>query len=249
MPNGARGWSLGKTGKGFHGMDSVGDTKAAVLSAIISRRSVRGFRDTPVPRSTIETILTASARAPSATNTQPWKVHVLTGASKARLTAAIMADRAPGGAEPSPEYPYYPESCPEPYLARRRAVGWALYGLLGIAKGDRAGARAWHDRNFNFFGAPVGMIFTLDRRMALGAYLDMGMFMQNIMTAARGLGLDTCPQAAFAGYHAVIRRLLDLPPDDVVICGMALGWADPDAVANQLQTEREPFKTFAVFAD
>lgn len=220
-----------------------------VLSAIAGRRSVRGFLPTPVPRADIEILLAAASRAPSATNTQPWRVYVLTGAARDGLTAAIMAARASGAAEPSPEYAYYPAEMPEPYLSRRRAIGWKLYGLLGIAKGDRAGARAWHDRNFDFFGAPVGLMFTLDRRMGLGSYMDLGMFMQNIMVAARGLGLDTCPQAAFAGYHAIIRERLCLAPEDLVLCGMALGWADHDAVANQVVADREPVQSFAVFRD
>ena len=220
-----------------------------VLAAITSRRSVRGFRDTPVPGATVQTILAAAARAPSATNTQPWRVHVLTGQARARLVDAIMAERATGAAEPAPEYPYYSSEMPEPYLARRRAVGWQLYGLLGIAKGDRAAARGWHDRNFDFFGAPVGMIFTLDRRMGLGAYLDSGMFMQNIMVAARAFGLDTCPQAAFASYHALIRQQLELAAEDMVLCGMALGWADPDAVASTLVSERVPLADYVTFRD
>ena len=225
------------------------DTSQAVLEAITSRRSIRGFRDTPVPRDTVERIITAAARAPSATNTQPWRVHVLTGQSRARLVAAIMAERTSGAPEPTPEYTYYSGEMPEPYVARRRAVGWQLYGLLGIAKGDRAGARAWHDQNFDFFGAPVGMIFTLDRRLGLGAYLDLGMFMQNIMVAARGFGLDTCPQAAFAGYHATIRAILALPAEEMVMCGLALGWAKADAVANTLVSERAPLADYASFAD
>jgi len=222
-----------------------------VLDAITSRRSVRGFTDAAVPRETIETILAASARAPSATNTQPWRVHVLTGGAKDRLISAIMTERATGAAEPAPEYPYYSYSTemPEPYLSRRRSIGWKLYGLLGIGKGDRAGARAWHDQNYRFFGAPVGMIFTLDRRLGLGAYIDLGMFMQNIMTAARGLGLDTCPQAAFAGYHAIIREQLALPAEDLVLCGMALGFADNTAIANQVVADREPLENFAVFRE
>ena len=231
-------------------MSGPADARAdTVLQAITSRRSIRGFRDTPVPRATVETILTAAARAPSATNTQPWRVHVLTGASRARLVDVLLAERATGAPEPTPEYPYYGGEMPEPYLARRRTVGWQLYGLLGIAKGDRAGARGWHDRNFSFFGAPVGMIFTVDRRLGLGAYLDLGMFMQNIMVAARGFGLDTCPQAAFAGYHATIRRELALPAEDMVLCGMALGWADPDAAANTLVAERAALADFVTFVD
>ena len=225
------------------------EEQASVLAAITTRRSVRGFRPTAVPQAIVETILTASDRAPSATNTQPWRAYVLTGEARTRLSAAIMAERASGAAEPAPEYAYYSSTMPEPYLSRRRTVGWQLYGLLGITKGDRSGARGWHDQNFTFFGAPVGMIFTVDRRLGLGAYLDLGMFMQNIMTAARGFGLDTCPQAAFAGYHATIRRELSLPEEEMVMCGLALGWVDDDAPANTLVAERVALADFAVFKE
>jgi nitroreductase len=218
-----------------------------VLAAIETRRSVRGFRPDPVPRDIVERILIAASRAPSATNTQPWRVHVLTGGARQRLSEAILAERATGAEEPAPEYMYYAPGLRDPYLARRRALGWSLYGLLGIAKGDRAASRAWHDRNFDFFGAPVGMIFTLDRDLGLGAYLDLGMFMQNIMVAARGFGLDTCPQAAFAGYHDIIRRALALPEEAMVMCGLSLGHADPEAVANRLEVPREELAVFTQF--
>jgi nitroreductase len=159
-----------------------------------------------------------------------------------------MAVRSSGAPEPRGEYAYYPAVWTEPYLARRRAVGINLYRLLGIPKGDAAGARAWHDQNFRFFGAPVGLIFTMERHLERGSYLDCGMFMQNVMTAARGFGLDTCAQAAFCGYHVTIRQVLDLPEDGVVLCGMALGWADPDAVVNQLETDRAPLESYVTFA-
>ena len=221
--------------------------RRAVLAAITGRRSVRGFLARPAPRLIVEEILTAASHAPSATNTQPWRVYVLTGAAKARLTAAIMAERATNAEEPAPEYPYHPKVWPEPYLTRRRTLGWRLYSLLGIVKGDRAASRKWQDQNFHFFGAPVGMIFTFDRRLAIASFLDLAMFMQNIMTAARGFGLETCPQAAFAHYHAVIRNELQLPPEEMVICGMALGFEDIDAPANQLRADREPLNAFATF--
>lgn len=219
----------------------------AVIAAITTRRSVRGFRSDPVPQDTVEAILRAAARAPSGTNIQPWKVHVLTGAAKDRLIEAIMAERYSGRPDPKGEYAYYPERWTEPYLGRRRAVGVRLYQLLGIPKGDQAGARAWHDQNFRFFGAPVGMIFTLDRILETGSYMDAGMFMQTIMIAARAYGLDTCAQAAFAGYHAIIRQVLDIGEDRIVLCGMALGWADPDAIANRMETDREKLEDFATF--
>ncbi len=219
----------------------------AVFDAITTRRSVRGYQDRPVPRHTMERILAAASRVPSGNNSQPWRVHVLSGAGRQRLTDAIMAERAAGGNDPQPEYDYYPQSWPEPYLSRRRANGWELYGLLGIKKGDRAKGRAWNDENYRFFGAPVGLILTQDRRLGLGLRIDLGMFMEGIAVAARGLGLDTRPQAAFAHYHAVIREVLGLAPEDMVVCGMSLGFADEGATPNRLRTEREPVAGFATF--
>ena len=219
----------------------------AVFEALESRTSARGYLDRPVPRETVERILQAAARAPSGNNTQPWRVHVLTGAARNRLADAVLALRATGQDDPAPEYAYYPDTWPEPYLSRRRANGWDLYGLLGIGKGDRTKARAWHDANFRFFGAPVGMIITRDRRLGLGALIDLGMFMEGVAVAARGLGLDTCPQAAWAHHHAIVRQQLALAPEDMVICGMSLGYADPGALANRLHTEREPVTEFATF--
>ncbi len=147
------------------------------LKAIAGRRSVRAFLDRAVPLNAIEALLEAAARAPSDNNSKPWKVHVLTGSTKARLTETIMAARAGGTPEPAMEYHYYPVSWPEPFLGRRRQVGWALYDLLGIQKGDRSGSRAWHDRNFDFVGAPVGLIVATDRRLGFGALIDVGMFL------------------------------------------------------------------------
>ncbi len=218
-----------------------------MLAALESRSAVRGYLDRPVSRQVIDTILTAAARAPSGNNSQPWRVHVLTGQAKDRLGDAILAARRDGADDPAPEYDYYPQGWPEPYRSRRRTNGWELYGLLGIGKGDRAKSRAWHDENFRFFGAPVGMILTRDRRLGLGSLIDLGMFMEGVAVAARTLALDTCPQAAFAHYHAIIRHQLQLPQEDMVVCGMALGTADPTATANHLRTEREPVQGFATF--
>ncbi|MFT3666298.1 nitroreductase [Piscinibacter sp.] len=222
---------------------------AAVDAAITSRRSIRAFLPTPVPQDTIVDILRVAARAPSGTNTQPWKVHVLTGAARQRLSAAIRAafdDPAERAAHSEP-YRYYPTEWRSPYIERRRKVGWDLYGLLGIAKADKARMHAQHARNYDFFGAPVGLIFTIDRAMQHGSWLDVGMFMQNVMVAARARGLDTCPQAAFAQFHRIAERQLGLGDGETVICGMSLGHADPDAVENTLVTEREPVEGFASF--
>lgn len=227
------------------------DAAALVDAAIRSRRSIRSFRPTPVERPVIEQILDVAARAPSGTNTQPWRVYVLTGAARERLSAAILReyDDPARRATHVEEYAYYPVRWEEPYLSRRRKVGWDLYGLLGIGKADRARMHAQHGRNYSFFGAPVGMIFTIDRVMEQGSWLDYGMFLQNIMVAARGRGLDTCPQAAFTQFHRVIAEELKLPEREMVVCGMSLGYADPGAIENSLVTEREPAAGFARFVE
>jgi nitroreductase len=225
------------------------DTTAAVDAAITSRRSIRAYRPTPVPRATLERILEVAARAPSGTNTQPWKVHVLTGAAKEKLSRAIRAAYDDPGerARHTEEYAYYPTEWVSPYVERRRKVGWDLYGLLGIGKADKARMQEQHGRNYEFFGAPVGLIFTIDRVMQQGSWLDYGMFLQNVMIAARARGLDTCPQAAFTQFHRVIARELGLPETEMVVCGMSLGHADERAPENRLVTEREPVSGFARF--
>ena len=227
------------------------DSTAAVDAAITSRRSVRAFLPDPVPRETIECILEVAARAPSGTNTQPWQVVVLTGEAKSALTQKIMAayDDPAQRATHTDEYAYYPTEWRSPYIDRRRKVGWDLYGLLGIGKADKAAMHAQHGRNYAFFDAPVGLIFTIDRVLQQGSWLDYGMFLQSVMVAARGRGLDTCPQQAFAQYHRIIEEQLQLPPERMVVCGMSLGWADPAARVNALHTERAPVAEFARFLE
>ncbi|PPQ31070.1 nitroreductase [Rhodopila globiformis] len=219
----------------------------SVDEAIATRRSIRRFLPTPVPAATVEAILDVSARAPSGTNMQPWRGYVLAGAPKDRLVAAVQAAfdaEEPGHAQ---EVQYYPDEFFEPYLSRRRAVGWELYGLLGIARGQAAKMKAQHRRNFQFFDAPVGLIFTIDRRLATGSWLDYGMFLENVMVAARGRGLDTCAQAAWTHFHKAMRPVLGLGEEEIVVCGMALGYADPDAPENGLATVREPARLFMRF--
>ena len=219
----------------------------AVETALRTRRSVRGFLPERVPHATIRHLLELAANAPSMTNTQPWRVHVLTGAARQRLSDDILAAHE-RGEQPDLEYQYYPAGpMASPYIDRRRQIGWALYGLLGIKKGDFAATKLQHGKNYTFFGAPVGMIFTIDRGLGMGSWLDLGMFLENIMIAARGCGLDTCPQAAFGNFHAIIRRQLAIPEQEIVVCGMALGRRDPDEPANALVPPREPVEAFASF--
>ena len=222
----------------------MNDPATQVLKILHERRSVRAYTGEVPAKAALDEILSAAARAPSGNNIQPWQVHVLRDSAKRSLTSAIMAQRSSETAEPTPEYNYYPESWPEPYLGRRRTVGWALLEAAGVVKGDRAGSRAWHDWNFDFFGAPVGLIFTIDRRLGVGAFIDLGMFLQGLIVAARALGMDACPQAAFAHYHEVIRRALRLPDEQLVVCGMSLGFADTASPVNNFPTERAALDEF-----
>ena len=227
------------------------DQTAAVDAAITTRRSLRAFLPTPVPRETIEDILAVASRSPSGTNTQPWKVYVLTGDAKTALSRKIMAahDDPAERVTHTEEYAYYPTEWKSPFVDRRRKVGWDLYGLLGIAKTDKARMHAQHGRNYDFFDAPVGLMFTIDRIMRQGSWLDYGMFLQSIMVAARGRGLDTCPQAAFMQFHRIITEHIGAPDNEQVVCGMSLGYADPDAIENTLVTERDPVSSFTRFIE
>ncbi len=225
--------------------------QAIVDEAITTRRSIRAFLPTPVAREDIEAILKVAARAPSGSNTQPWKVYVLTGDIRDRLAQAINEvwhDPAQLS-QHKEEYDYYPREWVSPYVDRRRKVGWDLYALLGLTRDNKSGMHAQHGRNFAFFDAPVGLIFTIDRVMEQGSWLDYGMFMQNIMVAARGRGLDTCPQAAFTQFHKLIADVLGLPDSEQLVCGMALGFADPAKIENSLVTERAPLSDFATFLE
>jgi nitroreductase len=227
------------------------ESTAAVDAAITSRHSMRRFLPTPVPQQVIEDILRVASSAPSGTNTQPWKVTVLTGAAKDALCAAIGAafDDPEERARHTEEYAYYPTEWQSPYIERRRKVGWDLYGLLGIGKTDKLRMHEQHRRNYDFFDAPVGLIFTIDRLMRQGSWLDYGMFLQNVMVAARARGLHTCPQAAFTPFHRVIESQLGMPATEMLVCGMSLGHADPDAIENSLITEREPVASFTRFVE
>ena len=223
----------------------------AVDDAITSRRSIRAYLDKPVTRAEIEAVLRVASRAPSGTNTQPWNVYALTGEAKRGLSRKITVayDDLEVRATHSEEYAYYPTAWKSPFIDRRRKVGWDLYGLLGIAKTDKARMHLQHAKNYDFFGAPVGLIFTIDRVMQQGSWLDFGMFLQTLMVAARGHGLDTCPQAAFTQFHRIIMPAIGAPENEQLVCGMALGYGDPSAVENTLVTEREPVSGFVRFLD
>jgi len=223
---------------------------ASVDAAITSRMSARAFLPTAVPRATLEHLLELASRAPSGTNTQPWKVYVLQGHSRDSLVGKVCAAHDALRADPSlaqtyrEEYDYYPTQWVSPYIDRRRENGWSLYGLLGIGKGDKDRMHAQHQRNFRFFDAPVGLMFTLDRVMGQGSLVDYGMFLQNLMVAARGHGLHTCPQAAWNGFASIILPHIGAGENEMLVCGMALGYADPQDKVNRFHTPREPVASF-----
>jgi len=216
--------------------------------AIRTRRSIRAFLPTPVARETVEEILTLASRSASGSNIQPWKVRVIAGDKRLALSGAIHAALDRDGAEAHQrEWNYYPENWREPFLGRRRKIGWDLYSLMGIKKGDFDATEKQRRRNYDFFDAPVAMLFTLDEDLEIGSWLDLGIYIGAVMIAARGMGLDTCPQAALANVHKVLRAQLGIPPNEVVICGMGLGFEDTSAPENKLVTERAPASEFATF--
>lgn len=206
--------------------------------------SARAFTQQAVPRQVIEDLLQLSARAPSGTNTQPWKVYVLQGQSRQDLVTKVCAAHDAMRANPElaaeyrEEYDYYPEKWVSPYIDRRRENGWSLYGLLGIGKGDKDAMHAQHQRNYKFFDAPVGLMFTLDKVMGRGSLVDYGMFLQNIMLAARAYGLHTCPQAAWNGFAKIILPHIGAQDNEMLVCGMALGYADETDKVNTFHTPR-----------
>jgi nitroreductase len=214
-----------------------------------ARRSIRAFLPTEISEGVLVDLLDVAARAPSGTNIQPWQVYVVTGAKKQAITDDIMqAFKDPVAIKDhEEEYNYYPAKWVDPYISRRRKVGIDLYGLLGLGKDDKEKMQAQHARNYQFFDAPVGIFFTIDRVMQQGSWLDYGMFIQNVMLAAKARGLDTCPQAAFTQFHKIIAKHLDLKPEQQVVCGMSLGFADHSKIENTLVTEREPAKNFTHF--
>jgi nitroreductase len=226
-----------------------------VDTAIDSRMSTRAFTAQPVERAVLEQILSVASRAPSGTNCQPWRVYVLTGASRDRLVEQVcaahdaMRDDPAIAAQYVEEYDYYPQKWVSPYIDRRRENGWGLYGLLGIGKTDKDKMHAQQQRNFRFFDAPVGLMFTVDRVMGRGSLVDYGAFLQSIMVAARGHGLHTCPQAAWNGFSKIILPHIGAQPHEMLVCGMSLGYADTDALVNTFRTPRVPVKDFTTWLD
>ena len=236
-------------------VSTVINDPASVDAAIESRFSARAFLPREVPRSTIADILRVASRAASGTNTQPWRTYVLTGASRDGLVEKVCAAHDAIHADPAQaaqyveEYDYYPQKWVSPYIDRRRENGWGLYGLLGITKGDKAKMNAQHRRNFTFFDAPVGLMFTIDRVLGRGSLLDYGMFLEAIMVAARARGLHTCPQAAWNGFSKIILPHIHAGESEMLVCAMSLGFADESEKVNAFHTPRVPVEEFTHWLD
>ena len=222
----------------------------SVDAAILSRFSTRAYLDKPVEKSVLADLLQVAARSPSGTNTQPWKVYVLQGVAKDKLVNDVceahnaMAANPALAAEYAEEYDYYPSKWVSPYIERRRECGFGLYGVLGIGKGEKDKMHLQHLQNFRFFGAPVGLIFTLDKVMGRGSLLDYGMFLQNVMVAARARGLHTCPQAAWNTFSKIIYKHVGAGEKEMMVCGMSLGYADESALVNTFKTTRVDASSF-----
>lgn len=233
-------------------------TRLSVHDAIASRMSARAFTAQPVDSQLLNELLSCPAlshRGEQGANVSPWKVYVLQGASRNALVEKVCAVHDAQRANPALSdeyregYDYYPEQWISPYIDRRRENGWGLYGLLGIGKGDKDKMHAQHQRNYCFFDAPVGLMFTVDRTLGRGTLLDYGMFLGQLMLAARTRGLHTCPQAAWNGFSKIVLPHLGAQPQEVLVGGMSLGYADMAEPVNGFHTPREPVGSFVQWLD
>lgn len=222
-----------------------------VHDAIMSRFSCRRFKSDPVPEEILRRILTGAGQAPSGHNTQPWQVYVVRGEKKERISQrALEAAQGKSSLKArDPEFDYYPTEWFDPYLTRRRATGFGLYGALGIGREDKEARAAQMLRNFVFFDAPVGLFVTFSRRMSVGSFMDVGMFIQNILIGARGEGLHTCGQVAWCSHHQMIREELNIDADQLLACGISIGYGVEDAPENIWRTDRAPIDDWVTFTD
>jgi nitroreductase len=224
------------------------DFRRQAVDAVIKKRfASRAFSPRPVSRQTVEDILEVARFAPSGANIQPWRVYVLSGAEKHRVSQALLTAHHEARDQHSSEYQYYAPQLPEPYLSRREQFGRLFYGGLGIQQSDMAGRAGQTAKNYDFFGAPVGLIIAIDRRLQVGSWLDLGMFVQNVMIAAGARGLQTCPQETFSKYHALLRDLLPIPAEEMVVCGMSIGFAEEACASAGGVMPKAPVSEFAIF--
>jgi nitroreductase len=223
------------------------ESREAVDRIIRGRFASRSFTSRSVPRQTIADILDVARFAPSGANIQPWRVYVVAGAKKEEISRTLGKAHEEARDQYSSEYQYYASPLPEPYASRRDQFGRLFYGSLGIQQSDTAARVRQTSKNYGFFGAPVGLIFAIDRRLQVGSWLDLGMFIQNVMIAAGARGLQTCPQETFSKYHALLRTLLPIPPEEIVVCGMSIGFAQDACVGAGSLMPRAAVGEFAQF--
>ncbi|MBR1165303.1 nitroreductase [Bradyrhizobium elkanii] len=229
---------------------ACGVARNPIDEVIVGRLSCREFSGSPVSRSTVEQILRVARFAPSGANIQPWRVYVLAGSVKTEVSAALLHAYENEPSEHASEYQYYASAFPEPYLGRRQEFGRLFYDSLGIAQSDTAARSRQTAKNFMFFGAPVGLIVTIDRRLAMGSWLDLGMFIQNVMLAAVGRGLQSCPQETFARFHRILRPLLSIPAEQMVACGISMGHPRERSRTRLMpRADVEAFASFKGFED
>lgn len=222
---------------------------ADVFEAARTRRSIRAFKADAIPAETLREIVALGRHAPSGSNIQPWRVHVLTGATLKRVGSSIQQAFLNDEKDHKRDYNYYTDPIEEPYLARRRACGWGLYGTLGIGRGGHEKSKAYRASNYVFFDAPAGLVLTIDRTLEVGSWFDYGLFAQTLMLAARARGLHTCAEASIASYPDIVRRELGITRDWTIMCGIAMGYAQDDAVVNTFQPERIALEDYATFYD
>lgn len=229
-------------------MTEVSSKPAAdVFEAARTRRSIRAYKPDAIPQQTLHEVIALGRWAPSGSNIQPWRVHVMTGATLERVGGAIKQAFLTDELGHKRDYNYYTDPIEEPYLARRRACGWGLYGTLGIGRGDHEKSKAYRAENYIFFGAPAGLVLTIDRTLEIGSWFDYGLFAQTLMLGARARGLHTCAEASIASYPDIVRRELNIPRDYTIMCGIAMGYADEAAVVNTFQPERIALEDYATF--
>jgi nitroreductase len=213
-----------------------------VSDVMRSRRTVRAFHDRSVAKELVEEILRDAVAAPSGANMQPWRVYVVAGTVKNILSSAVLAAaRAGKGFPPA----HLPEPLPEVFRDRMADFGARYYRSLGIDRSDVQARALQTERNYSFFGAPVGLIFAIDRRLRPHSWIDLGLFAHGVMISAKARGLDTCPQVSFAPFHEAISSVLRMPPEEVTVFGMSLGYGDLDAAVNRADMPREPLESFA----
>ena len=221
-------------------MSRLIEKASSVSDAINTRFSCRAFLDKPVSEEDVRYIVETATRAPSGGNLQPWHVYVLQGAPRDKLVATIAEKGAENPAGEGSEYHIYPPELKAPYRDRRFDIGERMYEIMGVAREDKAARFAWLASNFTFFNAPVGMFFALDKQMQEGQWSDMGMLIQTMSLLARERGLHSCPQEAWAIWAPTVKEYLSIPDHMTLFCGFALGYADPDAPVNGLQSPRAP---------